>query len=161
MIVVSNTSPIMNLAVIGQLNLLERLYGRVFIPEAVIQELSVIKPEEHKLPIIKIPSWIESRAVKDSPLVHSIAFELDTGEAEAIVLATELKADLLLIDERRGRVVSSRMGLKFIGLLGVLIEAKHKGFIVAIKPILDTLISKAGFWISGQLYNKILQTADE
>jgi uncharacterized protein len=66
----------------------------------------------------------------------------------------------LLIDERRGRKVASRLGLKFIGLLGMLVEAKRKGFIV-VKPILDDMIAKAGFWVDSQLYARVLQEAGE
>jgi hypothetical protein len=87
--------------------------------------------------------------------------ELDDGEAEAIALAVESRADLILLDERKGRIVTSRLGLKFVGLLGVLIEAKHNGFVDSIKPIMDDLIKKAGFWISPQLYDHILQTTGE
>lgn len=100
MIIVSNTSALMNLAAIGQLNLLERLYGKVLIPEAVFQELSRISSE--KLVAVDIESlpWIETRSVTDSLLVDSLLLELDAGEAEAIVLAMETKADLVLLDER-------------------------------------------------------------
>jgi len=87
--------------------------------------------------------------------------ELDPGEAEAIALAKELKADLLLMDERRGRRVASRLGLRFVGLLGILVEAKHKGLIKAVKPILDSLITKAGFWLGNRLYTRILETVGE
>ena len=65
------------------------------------------------------------------------------------------------MDERKGRNVALRFGLKFIGLLGVLMEAKNKGLIQEVKPLLDALISKAGFWISPQLYNRVLESAGE
>jgi len=67
----------------------------------------------------------------------------------------------LLIDERRGRKVASRFGLNYIETLGILIEAKHKGLITAIKPIVDNLIIEAGFWIKNDLYDKVLQVAGE
>ena len=145
MIVVSNASPIMNLAVIGQLNLLERLYRKVLIPEAVFQELLAIGPE--KLGGVKVQEilWLEKRAISKRSLADSLLMELDLGEIEEIILAMERKADLLLLDERRGRKVASRLGLKFIGLLGVLVEAKRKGLIAEVKPILDSLIVRAGF----------------
>jgi predicted nucleic acid-binding protein len=66
-----------------------------------------------------------------------------------------------LIDERRGRAVASRLGLKFVGLLGTLIEAKQHGLVPAVKPILDDLLTKAGFWISRELYDRVMQTAGE
>lgn len=161
MIVVCNTSPIMNLAVVGQLNLLEQLYDRIFIPVAVSQELSAIDLEQHGTLVIQSLSWIEMRTVSNRTLVDSLLLELDVGEAETIVLAMEMKADLLLLDERRGRKVASRFGLRFIGLLGMLVEAKHKGLIVEVKPILNNVIAKAGFWVNNLLYTRILREVGE
>lgn len=159
--VVSNTSPIMNLTIVGQLNLLERLYGQLVIPEAVLQELLAIGTEQSEVGEIQTLPWIKTQSVTNRTLVDSLLLELHAGEAEAIVLAMELKADLLLIDERLGRKIASRLGIKFVGILGILVEAKDKGFIVAVKPILDDLIFKAGFWVSRPLYEHVLQSVGE
>jgi predicted nucleic acid-binding protein len=86
---------------------------------------------------------------------------LDRGEAEAIALALELNADLLLIDERKGRVAASQLGIRVVGILGMLVEAKQRGFVSAIKPIVDDLIRQAGFWIRNDLYNRVLQSVNE
>ena len=94
-------------------------------------------------------------------LVNSLLLELDAGEAESIAMAIEMKSDLLLIDERRGRNAASRLNLKYIGLLGVIMESKRKGFISSVKPIVDDLMIKAGFWISNDLYDLILEKAGE
>jgi predicted nucleic acid-binding protein len=94
-------------------------------------------------------------------MIASLQLEVDEGEAEAIALAFELNADLLLIDERIGRAVASRLGIRFIGLLGVLIEARHKGLILAVKPVLDELIAGAGFWVTRELYDSVLRAAGE
>jgi len=99
--------------------------------------------------------------VADRNLVASLQLELDDGEAEAIALAVELKADLILLDERKGRVIAARLGLRFIGLLGMLVEAKHRSLISAVRPIMNDLIGKAGFWIGQELYDYILQVAEE
>lgn len=87
--------------------------------------------------------------------------ELDKGEAESLALAVELGADLVIIDERRGSQVASRLGLTRIGILGVLLVAKNRGLITAIRPILDSLRQQAGFWIAEDLYNQTLRLANE
>jgi predicted nucleic acid-binding protein len=87
--------------------------------------------------------------------------ELDEGESEAIALALQLKADLLLLDEQQGRIMASRFGLKFVGLLGILIEARNKGLISSVKAVLDDLIAKAGFWVSHKLYKSVPHAAGE
>jgi len=161
MIVVSNTSPIVNLAAIGQLDLLRLLYGKVAIPQAVYNEIVVTGTGQPGATEVETFDWIEIKQATNQAAVASLKLELDEGEAEAIALALELKADLLLLDERKGRMTASRLGLKFIGLLGVLMEAKHKGLILAIRPIMDDLIGKAGFWISQKLYDHVLQAAGE
>jgi hypothetical protein len=94
-------------------------------------------------------------------LVDSLLLELDPGEAEAIVLAAEMRADLLLLDERRGRTVAARLGVKHIGLLGVLVDAKRKGFLLAVKPVLDEIMARAGFWVSNRLYVRVLHEVGE
>lgn len=159
MIVVSDTSPITNLAAIGQLDLLPDLYQKVIIPSAVYRELTAA---EGRYPgaIVQSLDWIEVCDVSNSLLVTALRIELDEGEAEAIALAQERAADLLLLDERRGRLAAGRFGLRVVGLLGVLIDAKRRGLILQIKPLLDELI-RIGFRISQELYERVLQAAGE
>ena len=161
MIVVSNTSPITNLAAVGQLAVLQQLYETVLIPEAVYAELTASDGAHPGGAEVQTFQWIETKPVTDQTLVAALQMELDPGEAAAIALAVEVKADLLLLDERRGRAVAARLGLQFIGLLGVLIEAKQQGCITAVKSILDDLVTKAGFWVSQQLYARVLEAAGE
>jgi uncharacterized protein len=160
-IVVSNTSPIMNLSVVGHLPVLERLYGKVLIPDAVSSELLAIASNTDGLSEFQSYLWIEKHNLRNRLLAESLRLELDNGEAEAIALAVESGAGLLLIDERRGRNVAARFGLKYVGLLGILVEAKHRGIIHSLKPVVDNLISKAGFWIKDSLYLEVLRTAGE
>jgi len=161
MIVISNTSPLINLLAIDQLDLLKKLYGKIIIPQAVYQEITVKGAGQKGSTELEKLNWIEIKLVSDKKLVQALKLELDEGESEVIALAVELKAGLILIDERRGRTVARNLDISCIGLLGVLIEAKQKGLIKFVRPLLDDLISKAGFWINQKLYNRVLEAADE
>ena len=161
MIVASNTSPIINLASIHHLELLSKLYKNILIPKAVYHEIVIVgsgQPGSHE---VKELDWLKNQAVQNKNLAEALKIELDDGEAEAISLAIEQNADLLLIDERLGRNVASRFDIKCIGVLGIIIEAKSKGLIERVKPLLDDLRAKAGFWMSDSLYSKILEIAKE
>ncbi|HUU41202.1 MAG TPA: DUF3368 domain-containing protein, partial [Desulfatiglandales bacterium] len=99
--------------------------------------------------------------VTNRQLTQALKQELDAGEAEAIALALEIGADLLLMDENLGREVARHLGLRYTGLIGVLIEAKRKGFITAVKPCLDQLRDIAGFRLSEVLYARVLRDQEE
>lgn len=164
MIVVSDTSPITNLAAISQLDLLQKLYTRIIIPVAVYDEMvNVGKPVPGAIEVQTL-SWIQTQAVADRQRVITIQESeenIDLGEAEAIALALDLKADLLLMDERRGRLVATSYGLQVTGLLGVLVQAKQNNVIKIVKPLVDHLIEQADFRVSSQLYSAILEIANE
>lgn len=164
MIVVSDTSPITNLAAISQLDLLKELYTRIIIPVAVYDEMvNIGKPVPGAIEVQTL-SWIQTQAVVDRQRVITIQESeenIDLGEAEAIALALDLKADLLLMDERRGRLVATSYGLQVTGLLGVLVQAKQNNLIKIVKPVLDQLIEQADFRVSSQLYSAILEIANE
>ncbi|PSR18055.1 DUF3368 domain-containing protein [filamentous cyanobacterium CCP3] len=164
MTVVSDTSPITNLAAIGQLDLLHRLYGNIVIPKAVYTEMVAAgKPVPGAIEVQTLP-WIQVQNISDTQRVFELQVNqnnIDLGEAEAIALALELNAELLLMDERRGRALAQICSLNVTGLLGVLLQAKRKGLISFIKPVIDELIKKADFRLSDDLYLSILRTANE
>jgi hypothetical protein len=163
MLAVRNTSPISNLASIGRLNLLKSQYSAVWVPDAVAKELMA-----HADPVARnlIQSatrerWIQVGNMEDSRLLRLLLLQLHQGEAEAIALATDLKADIVLIDEQEARQLASRTGLAVTGVLGILLRAKHAGEISAIKPEIDLLRSKAHFFVSAPLEAKLLTAAGE
>ncbi|WP_017301502.1 hypothetical protein [Nodosilinea nodulosa] len=111
MIIISDTSPISNLLRIGQLPLLQELYGSVVIPESVYAEIRALESFGIDTSWLVDTEWIVIRPVGDQALVERLKGELDPGEAEAIALAIELKADRLLMDERLGRQVAQRLNV--------------------------------------------------
>ncbi len=158
--VVSDTSPLMNLAVVGKLEILQKLYRKLQIPKAVEAELRAL-PDEGARRALQEASWIHVQEVQDRRLVEALQLELDKGEAEAIALAVERSADLLLMDELEGRRVAERLRVRTLGVLGVLLHAKREKIIRSVRPILDDLIQKAGFWVGQELYARVLREAGE
>jgi predicted nucleic acid-binding protein len=161
LIVVSDTSPVLNLARIGRLELLPLLYEQVLIPSAVFEELTA--SERDLPPAIDLASepWLMVASAKDQTRVKELRKHLDVGEAEAIVLAVERRADLLLVDERRGRRTATAAGLTVTGLLGVVAGAKQAGLIELGKPVVDEIMQVARFWIGRDLYAEVLAELGE
>lgn len=141
MIVVSDTSPITNLAAINQLDILRQLYGDIIIPHAVYHEMVSLSSSVHGTYEVQTFSWIKTYQVIQQDQVNQLLEKLDQGEAEGIILALELEAELLLIDERKGRKIAKSLGLNVTGILGILIEAKRKKLVNKIKPILKKIHS--------------------
>ncbi|MCC7373221.1 MAG: DUF3368 domain-containing protein [Verrucomicrobiales bacterium] len=153
MIVVSDTSSISNLLSIGREDLLPGLFGEVLIPPAVLRELLRFH--------VRVPDFVRCVApIKTGPVAR-LSEELDLGEAEAICLALELKADRLLIDEAPGRAAALREGIPIIGLVGVLVAAKRAGLLSAISPIMQQLEKDAGFYLSASLKENVLRAVGE
>jgi predicted nucleic acid-binding protein len=160
-VIVSDSSPLISLARIGRLELLHRLYGDLLIPQAVWHEVVVKGAGQPGVEEIKSAVWIKTATVENDELVLALQRDLGAGEAEAIALALEKKADLLLMDERLGRDTARYFGVRCIGLLGVLAEAKHRREIEAVRPVIDLLVNRAGYRISIELYQRILHDTGE
>ena len=154
MIVISDTSPILNLDAVDKLELLRDLYSEIVVPPAVQGELL-------RNNIRLDPSWTRIVSGRDQDEVAALREHLDPGEAEAIVVASELDAQLLLIDEKRGRRIAIDRGLAVTGLLGVLAEAKARGLVAECQPVLDEMIRVAGFWIGDDLRTRYLRGLNE
>lgn len=161
MIVVCNTSPLTNLAAIGQFDLLHQLYAELHIAQGVWNELNAGGKRWPGRDEVAGAKWIKQHPVQNRALVTTLERDLDLGEAETISLALELGADLVLLDEKEGRHAAQRLGLRVLGIVGVLLEAKASGSIDAVRPLLDALRQTAGFYLSTPVYEHALSLAGE
>ncbi len=154
MIVVSDTSPYIALLNINLIYLLYTIFGKVIIPQSVKEELfENIYTRKSILDLIE-KEHLQILDLKDKILYHSLIQYLDSGESEAIALAIELNADLILIDEKKGRITAEKNGLKVIGTLGILIEAKNRKLISSLSNCLEELKNKIGFRLEEDLIQK-------
>lgn len=153
MIVVSDTSPLTALLIIGESDLLAKLFGEVIIPPAVKSELL----KTHST----FPAWLQVQSLRDTTKAGIYAQRVDRGEAEAIALAEELHANYLLIDERKGRRLAQEQGLPVIGLLGVVLIAKRLNLISSARALLNCLDSEAGVFLANDLKEAALKTVGE
>ncbi len=160
-LVVSDTSPLTNLAAIGQFVLLRQLYGSLHIAEAVWAELNAAGQHWPGRNEVADAQWIQRQIPKNRFLIMALCQDLDLGEAESIALALELKADLILMDERDGRHRAIQLGLKPVGVVGVLFTAKARGQVTKVRPMLDALRQQAGFYLGDSLYKEVLRLAQE
>jgi predicted nucleic acid-binding protein len=151
--IVSNTTPLISLLKLSKLDILKVLYGRINIPNAVFQEVEAGKNKDYYKDLSNL-DWINIVENQDKQAVKYF-LDLDSVEAEAIILATEIKADLIIMDEKLGRFHAKHADIKVTGTIGVLIKAKKEGLIKELKPLLYELIRKE-VWICDKLINEIL-----
>ena len=144
--IISNSSPLIAKEGIGQQPLLDALFGHIVIPRAVVQEVGLTDSP---------PPWIESRSLTTSIGPRILAASLGTGESEAISLALETQARLIILDDRPARRLAQSLHLPVIGTVGVLVAAKRRGLLVSIRPQLDALMQH-DFRISPRLYEQVL-----
>ncbi|MFM9946733.1 MAG: DUF3368 domain-containing protein [Saprospiraceae bacterium] len=160
-IVVSDASPIINLARIGRIALLPALFEQIIIPQKVFEEIVVQGKGQPGANEITTADWVEVKSCQDAFKAKLLENELDPGESEAIVLAQEINADLLLLDDNAARDVAARLGLEYTGLLGILLKAKQKGLVKEVRPIMDELVNVANFRISKSIYDSIIKLTGE
>ncbi len=159
MIVVSDTTPLISLLKINRIDLLERLFGQVLIPDAVFNELTSNEKFQLEARQIKQTKFVLVKGVSNKDAVSLLrrATGLDQGESEAIVLTDETKADLLLMDEAKGRSVSAQMGLKIMGTIGILMAAYEEKALTSdeVRNCVDGL-QRAGRHIGPNHYQALL-----
>jgi predicted nucleic acid-binding protein len=157
---VVNTSPLVFLGNLSRLELLRHEGREVYIPRAVAEEIAE-KPDAAAHAVqAACATWIQVRNVTDETAVTLVQASLHKGEAEAIVLATELHAERLVMDDQDARRFANRCGLRVIGTLGILLAAKQRGAIASLRAEINSLAS-LGFRANPRLVTAVLQSAGE
>lgn len=160
LVVVSDTSPIRALNHLGCVSLLGELYGTVYVPPAVVRELECTSEGTQVVDVAEF-EFIRVQSPASRAAVAALRTSLDEGESEALALAQEIGASIVLIDELDGRARAEQLGFVVIGTLGVLLGAKERGLSGDVRPLLDDLTTNLGFFISDELRNRVLEIAGE
>jgi len=160
MIIVSNTTPLLSLHKIGRLDLLQVLFNQVVVPQAVFNEIALHGKGKQGHNLFASSNYIQIKQIENKMAADLLRLQLDYGEAETIVLAQELDADILIIDEKKARRIAQVNGKTAIGTIGILQLAKNKGLISNLQAELDALITN-GIWIDRALYNFVLEKNNE
>ena len=161
MTVIPDTSPLILLAKIEQLELLSALYDAIWVPQSVLDEVRVRNQSDTE----SIERWCHEQwhisvgQPSDFPL-QTLPAELGAGERAAIALAMEREADLVILDDQEGRRLARAKGLSVTGTIGVLVEARARGHISSLRRELDRVV-EAGLWISETFYDRLLQEFGE
>jgi predicted nucleic acid-binding protein len=160
MIVVSNATPLIGLAMADRFDLLPKLFDQIYIPQSVYEEVVLEGEKRFGAAEVQEASGIETVQVKDRLAVEVLEDELGRGESETIVSAGEMSADWVLVDERLARRKLDSLGIRTIGTLGILLKAKELGLLPTIKPDVEKLRTR-GFRLSRRLYEDVLRLAGE
>lgn len=153
MIVVSDTTAVTTLLKAGLEHILPGLFGEVFIPQAVEQELLRFHAS--------LPVWCKVGAAKESPLLDSLRYAVDAGEAEALALALELKAALVLLDDKKGRWQAEARGLTCVALPALMVAAKRSGLIASVAGAFAALAAKGRYGVAGTTAQVLLRSVGE
>jgi predicted nucleic acid-binding protein len=148
-IIIADTSCLILLSNINELDLLQKIYGNVFITEIIAEEFGE-----------QLPEWIIIEQVNDLNKQKLLELQIDRGEASAITLAIENKNSTIIIDDYKARKIAEQLGINFTGTFGILLKAKNMQLIPLIKPILDK-IKNTNFRISEELELTVLKLANE
>lgn len=157
---VTNTSPLIFLAKLNRLELLQKAADEVFVPSAVIEEIRQHSDEASEKIEEALSSWLRVRQVKDRQIIDVLLADLDYGEAEAIALAREISADRIIMDDLDARRLAWRLNLNVIGTLGLLLGARLRGELSSLKQEIDRL-QREGFRASAALVEAVLREAGE
>ncbi|MCH5340323.1 MAG: DUF3368 domain-containing protein [Acetatifactor sp.] len=158
--VVVNTTPLIALSHVGQLDILKKLYGEIMIPEAVYRELSVKTESICKKAVDRSLEWIRVENINNQMAKAMYKTQLHDGEVEVMILSKEMAADVVIIDDANAKKHAKYLGLPVTGTLGVLIKAKQDGYINELRPILHQMVEN-GIYISQSLIELCLRQVGE
>ena len=158
--VVVNTTPLIALSHVGQMDILKKLYGEIIIPKAVYRELSVKTESTCKKAVDRSLEWIRVENIKNQMAKTMYKTQLHDGEVEVMILSKEIAADVVIIDDANAKKHAKYLGLPVTGTLGVLIKAKREGLINELKPILYQM-TENGIYISQSLIELCLKQVGE
>lgn len=156
--VIVNSTPLIVLGNAGLLEILQKLYGRILVPEAVYQEVTA-KDDAAGMILLNGADWIQVEQVQNQSDARIFSSRLHAGEVEVMLLAREQKADLLIIDDNAAKSTAKYLGMKVTGSLGVLLRAKQMGFLEDINDAMDQIILN-GFYVSEELRKHIILLAE-
>ncbi len=160
MIVVSNSTILIRLAKIGKLDLLRKIFSKVYIPEEVFKEVAERGKKKPGSQVISEAGWIEIKPINEKTQVNFLMASLEKGKAEVLALAKEINADLILLDEEKARKSAVIAGFEVMGLLGLLIVAKNLGLLKEIRSSIQELKRKR-FRISDKILVEALRKVGE
>ena len=158
--VIVNTTPLIALCHVGQLDILKKIYGEILIPQAVYRELSEKKDSVCKKQVDDSINWIHVENIKNQMAKSMFKAQLHDGEVEVMILAKEKSADLVIIDDANAKKHAKYLKLSVTGTLGVLIRAKKQGYISELKPIIQEMVEK-NIFISEKLMKLCLEQVSE
>lgn len=155
MIVVSDSGPLIHLSRINKIELLKNFFDKVYIPEAVYNEINSQNDLSGSKEVEKY-EWIKKKIIDHKTAKELLMDRLDEGESEAIILAKKIDADLLLIDDLAGRNTARNQNIDVMGTLGVLDRASEKNMIQDLEKVIRELRNK-GFWMDDKLFDKLIK----
>lgn len=158
--VIVNTTPLIALSHVGQLNLLKELYGEIIIPQAVYEEVSVKVDSVCKKEVDSSLDWIRVEKISNQMAKDMYKTQLHEGEVEVMILAKEVAADVVIIDDANAKKYAKYLKLPVTGTLGVLLRSKQRGYVDKLEPVLRQMVEK-GIYISQSLIELCLKQAGE
>jgi len=155
---VVNSTPLISLHDIGMLDILNKMYNKVYIPHGVYEEISV-HGDIQKDTLLSYPNFLIQHIVNESAKRY-FKTALHKGEVEVMILADEINADVCIIDDRLAREYAKYLGLKITGTLGLIVKAKERGLVKSVTPLMDAMIENE-IYISSVLYENIKKISNE